>query len=186
MPHIEIVRRHQMPPVQEARFFIVEDLGTEVPSKSVIDGITQDRGNYQQHHQQVHVHAARRGQRAGHEQQRVARQKRRDHQAGLAKYNQEQNRVDPGAVVLDQRLQMLVEVQYKINECRKEFHDAAARNLDDFFGGFFLGAREIFAAQAQPHQQRAADQHRGIDAKADADGQRQRKIMQRLTAEDQH
>ena len=43
---------------------------------------------------------------------------------------------------------------------------------------------ELFARYAQPHDQRRRDQHRRADAEADADGQRQREVVQRFAAED--
>src|SRR5574343_1369326 len=45
---------------------------------------------------------------------------------------------------------------------------------------------ELLARDAQPHDQRAGDQHRGVDAEADADGQRQGEVVQGFAAEDQH
>ena len=48
------------------------------------------------------------------------------------------------------------------------------------------GERKVLAAQAQPHQQRTADEDRGINAEADANGQCQCEVKQRLAAENQH
>jgi Trk-type K+ transport system membrane component len=45
---------------------------------------------------------------------------------------------------------------------------------------------QVFALHAQPAHQRGHHQHRGINAKADADGQRQGEVMQRCAAEQQH
>ena len=44
---------------------------------------------------------------------------------------------------------------------------------------------EILARNAHPHHQRRHDQHRRVDAEADADRQRQREVVQRLAAEEQ-
>ena len=52
--------------------------------------------------------------RAGREEQRVARQDRRDDQAGLGKDDEEDDAVDPGAVRLGQREKVLVDLQDEI------------------------------------------------------------------------
>src|SRR5258708_1314050 len=57
--------------------------------------------------------------------------------------------------------------------------------LDDGLFLLLLGLDEILARDAQPHHQRARNQDRRIYAEQDADGERQRKIVQRLAADDQ-
>ena len=51
---------------------------------------------------------------------------------------------------------------------------------------FLYRLDEVFARDAQPHDQRAGDQDRRVDAEADADGQRQSKVVQGRAAEQQH
>ena len=62
------------------------------------------------------VERAAGGQRARGKEQRIARQKRRDHQPGLREDDEEQDRVDPDAVVRDQFEQVDVDVQEEIDE----------------------------------------------------------------------
>src|SRR5216683_949031 len=47
-------------------------------------------------------------------------------------------------------------------------------------------AHELVALRAEPHDERARDQHRGVDAEADADGEGEREVVQRRAAEDEH
>ena len=70
------------------------------------------------------VHAARRGDRAGDEQQRIAGQERPDDEAGLDEDDDEQQRVDPGAVRGDEVGEMRVEVERDFPLRREKFHDA--------------------------------------------------------------
>ena len=62
----------------------------------------------------------------GDEEQRVARQERRDHEPGLAEHDHEQQRVDPRAVLLQQRREMPVEVDHEVPEEGEELHGRAA------------------------------------------------------------
>ena len=110
--------------VQPARFTVAENPRPDVVPHPVIDGIAQHRGNDQQQHQQVDVHAARRSHGAGDEQQRVTGQERCHHQPGFAEYDQEQDQVDPGAVAGHQRLEMLIQMQDNIHQLREQLHAA--------------------------------------------------------------
>ena len=76
------------------------------------------------------VHATGGRQRPGHEQQGVAGQEGEHHQTGLAEDDQEQDRVDPGAVLGRESRQMHVEVQDDVDECGEEFHCRSAKNAD--------------------------------------------------------
>ena len=63
-------------------------------------------------------------------------------------------------------------------------HEAGFLNHSFLF--LDLDLDELLAGDAHPHHQRAGHQHGGVNAEANADGQRQRKIVQRRAAEDQH
>ncbi|EHD01262.1 hypothetical protein LTSEWAN_3864, partial [Salmonella enterica subsp. enterica serovar Wandsworth str. A4-580] len=57
----------------------------------------------------IEIVGFQRSQRPGDKQQRVARQERRDDQAGFTKQNQKQNSVHPDAVLRDQLRQMHID-----------------------------------------------------------------------------
>jgi hypothetical protein len=57
-----------------------------------------------------------------HEQQRVAWQKRHHHNTGLDKNDQKQQRINPGTIVLHKHFQVLVDVQYKIQQGHQNIH----------------------------------------------------------------
>ncbi len=61
-------------------------------------------------------------QRACDKQQGVARQEGRHHQSGFAEQNQEQNRVNPDAVLSNQLGKVHINVQNKINQKMEELH----------------------------------------------------------------
>ena len=96
----------------------MEDLGAEEAADLVIEGVAEDgRGNQDAHqHEDVHAAFADRRQRAGHEEQRIAGQEGRHDEAGFGEDNDEQDAVDPQAVLLHQQRQMLVEVEDDVHE----------------------------------------------------------------------
>src|ERR1051326_9157001 len=70
------------------------------------------------------LHAARRGERADDEEQRIARKKWRDDEPRFAKNNGEEQRIYPAAVRGDERGEMLVEMDGEVPRRRDEFHAA--------------------------------------------------------------
>ena len=66
------------------------------------------------------IHLPQRGESAGDEEQRIARQERRDHQPGLAEHDDEEQPVHPHAVLLHELAQMHVEVNHEIPQRRRE------------------------------------------------------------------
>ena len=84
----------------------------------VVHAVAENRGANQQEIAHPRVEHAGRAERADREEQRIARQKRRDDQAGLGKDDREQDAVDPGAVLLDELEQVSVEMKDKIDELR--------------------------------------------------------------------
>ena len=68
------------------------------------------------------VHAAHRRQAARSKQQRITGQKRRYHQPGFAKHNQKQNGVNPRPVLGTKILQVLVDVEDKVDNDADKFH----------------------------------------------------------------
>src|SRR5438094_7720298 len=96
--------------------------GANPASDPVVDVVTaQGRGD-QRSADRVNVHAARGGERAGHEQQRIAGKKGRHHQPGFAKHDQKQQPVHPGAVLRDERGEMRIEMDDEVPQLGDEFH----------------------------------------------------------------
>ena len=60
------------------------------------------------------------------------------------------------------------------------------RGSDHGFLLFLLHLHELFAAHAEPHDQRAGDEDGGVDAEADADGEGEGEVVKSFTAEQQH
>ncbi len=109
-------------PVEEARLLPAEHLRPEIMADPVIDVVAENRRRQQHRAQHRDVHAAGGRQRSGDEQQRIAGQERRHHEAGFHEDDQEQDGVDPRAVVGEQHRQMLVQVKHDVDEARDQFH----------------------------------------------------------------
>ena len=65
------------------------------------------------------------------EQQRIAGQERRDDDAGLEKYDQEQQRVDPEAISRCELEEMPVDVQDHVERRHQDIHGAVSPILSD-------------------------------------------------------
>src|SRR5439155_5717349 len=100
----------------------MEDSRTYEAADRVVDGVAEHRRGNQQQREQVHVDAASGGKRTGDEKQGVSGQKRRYDQAGLAKNNDEEQQVNPGAVLLKQYGEVPVEMDELIPTGKKELH----------------------------------------------------------------
>ncbi len=106
-------------PMRTARWSVaVKTLGPIDPADGVVDGVAGERRGRQQAKRGGRTQRAGRGQRAGREQQRVARQKRRHDESGLREDDEEEERVDPGAVGGHEVEQMAVAVKDEIDEGR--------------------------------------------------------------------
>ena len=110
--------------VEEARIFPVEDLGAEQAADLVIDHVAEYGGGEQHADQRPDVHAALTdgSQRTGHEEQGVTGQEGKDHETRFGEDDEEQDAVDPQAILLNQNRQMLVEMQDDVDELREKFH----------------------------------------------------------------
>ena len=91
-------------------------LGPEAGADRVVDGVPQDGGHAEQEEQRPEAEGADAREAAGGEEERVARQEGRDHQARLQEDDQEEDRVGVVAVALDDLRQMLIEVKQEVDE----------------------------------------------------------------------
>src|SRR3989441_4477401 len=96
--------------------------GADPASDPVVDVVAAQRGGDQRAADRVNVHAACGGERAGHEQERIAGEKRRHHQPRFAKHDQKQQPVHPGAVLCDERGEMRIEMDDEVPQLGDEFH----------------------------------------------------------------
>src|SRR6188768_1079272 len=158
---VELLRAVQVRGIEQTRALALEHARADEMADPVVRVVAAERRHDQQREERVHVHRAGRRHGTGDEQQGIAGQKRRDHQPGLAKDDQEQDGVNPRAVVLDQQREVLVEMQDQIDKLRKQLHGGSAwpasgRRLNrraDF--GLLLGLDQVFARDAEPHHDRA-------------------------------
>lgn len=130
MLFVEPVGLVEIAAAENLRVRIAEQLFTEQSANRVIDRIADNGGNHHQRHHQVNVEIVgrQRRQRAGHKQQRVARQERRHHQPGFAEQDQKQNGVDPYAVLGNKLGKVHINVQDKINQKANQFHSRLTLN----------------------------------------------------------
>ncbi len=110
--------------LEEARVF-GEDARADGVADPVIGRIPGHGGQRDHHvqHEDIQGAAAQGGQRAGGEEQRVARQEGRHHEAGLHEDDEEDQPVDPRAELGDQHGQVLIQVQEQIDNVLDELHD---------------------------------------------------------------
>ena len=101
-----------------------EGPGADDPADPIVDRVAEHRGNHQQgqqHHDVERIGVERRH-RPGCEEQRIARQEGRDHEAGLAEDDREQEHVGPRAPDVEDLVQLFVEVEEKIEEGLQGIH----------------------------------------------------------------
>ena len=80
----------------------MEDFRAYEVADRVVDGVAEHRRGDQQQREKVHVDAASGRKRTGDEKQGVSGKKGRHDQASLAKNDDEEQQVNPGAVLLKQ------------------------------------------------------------------------------------
>ncbi|BBG28987.1 regulator of polyketide synthase expression [Zymobacter palmae] len=121
---IERLRAFQMLALEQLGIRVAKQLFTKEMPDGIVDRIPQHSSAQHQQHHQVDVEAVvgTRRQGARHEQQRIAREERCNHQPRFAKQNGEQNSVRPDAVVSDQLGQVNVDMQDKIQQHVKIAH----------------------------------------------------------------
>ena len=90
---------------------------SEQAADPVIAVVAAKRCDDQRQREQLDRQVCSRPQRAGGEQQRVAGQKRGDDEPGLAKDDQEQDQVDPPAVIEQQQAELIVEIPDEFPRC---------------------------------------------------------------------
>src|SRR5690606_23661777 len=94
----------------------------EIMADRVVQRIASDRCDTEAATQQQQIEIALGGEGAGGEQQRIARQKGHDDEAGFDEYDRKQNRVGLHAVVANQLAQMNIDVQNEIDQILHVIH----------------------------------------------------------------
>ena len=90
--------------------------GPDEPADGEVHGIPRERRERQEREAERRVHGAGCTQGAGGEQQRVARQERRDDEPGLGEDDQEEQPVDPDTVGADELEQMAVAMKDEVDD----------------------------------------------------------------------
>ena len=108
--------------VEEARFRVVEDPGSQPRPDRVVDGVPQDGRRAEKEEERPEMEDAEPGEAARGEEERVAGQERGDDQSRLQEDDQEEQGVGGGAVPLDDLGQMLIEVKEEVDEPVDEIH----------------------------------------------------------------
>jgi len=111
--------------VEPARVLPLEHLGPDGATNGVVDLIPQDRGRQQHGHGHGQAHPPRTRQRSHHEEQRIAGEEGHHHQTGFHEHDQEQQRIDPHAVVTHELGQVLVHVQDEVDQEKYDVHGDA-------------------------------------------------------------
>ena len=109
-------------PVEKARILPAKYLRPDIATHRVVGLVACNGGNQQHRHRQRQTQQIGPTQRADNEQQRVARQEGHDDQPGFDKHDQEQQGIDPGAVLGDKGFQVAIHMQDEVNEYKQEVH----------------------------------------------------------------
>ena len=109
---VELMGLVQVALLENLGIGVVEQLLAEEMADHIVAGVAQHRRSEQRQRQKVNIqgHAWQGGYRSGDEKHGIAGKERRDHQSGLAENNQEQNRISPRVIFLDDLDQMLVDM----------------------------------------------------------------------------
>ena len=101
-----------------------EGPGADGPANRIVDRVAEHRGDRQhdQQHDDVDRVRVERCHGPGREEQGIARQKGRDHEAGFAEDDREQEHVGPRAPGKENLVQFLVEVEEEIEEGFQGIH----------------------------------------------------------------
>ena len=91
-------------------------LGPKWRPDGIVELVAQDRRQREQHERQRQADESGARERTDDEQQRVARQEGHDDQAGLDEDDKEQQGIDPGAVAVDEGVQVLVDMEDEIDQ----------------------------------------------------------------------
>src|ERR1700704_5964161 len=119
---IELVRSLEGPLVQESGMRFFGRLAPEQAADPVIAVVAAKRCDDQRQREQLDRHAGGGPERAGSEQQRVARQERGDDEARLAEDGQEQDQIEPSAIVEQQQGELVVEIADELPNRYQEVH----------------------------------------------------------------
>ncbi|MCY1508979.1 hypothetical protein D9M68_433060 [compost metagenome] len=111
----------QVVAAEDLRLGIAEQAFARRSPDHVVEAVAADGRDHQQAAEQPGVHGTAGADGAGDEQQGVAGEERRHHQPGLAEDDQEEDGVDPGPVIGDQKVQVLIKVEDEID--RVEIHE---------------------------------------------------------------
>ena len=113
---------------EHARIRFGKQLFAEILADGEVYRIAYYRRRQEQRGRDMHIHPAQRRHRAGGKQERIARQKGRNHQPGFAKHDEEQNGINPQAVGLGELDEVLVDMQNEINQAGKHGETANRKN----------------------------------------------------------
>ena len=119
---VELVRTLQMLRVEEPGFLPLENLWPQIVTNPVVHGIAQDccHAEDAKHQPDVELSKSREGTRR--EQQRIAREKGRQHQSGFAENHEKEDGVDMRAIVGDQLADVFPQVENGVEKLLQKFH----------------------------------------------------------------
>ena len=107
---------------EEPVFLAREDLGTDEMADPVVSRVPEDGGRAEDNEQPDQVQRFDGGERPGGEQEGIARQKGCHDKPRLQEDDEEQDRVSPQPVGLDQTAQVLVEVKDEVDNALNQVH----------------------------------------------------------------
>ena len=113
---------------EHARIRFGKQLFAEILADGEVGRIADYRRRQQQRGRPMHIHPTQRRHRTGGKQERIARQKGRNHQPGFAKHDEKQDGVNPQPVGLGELNEVLVDMQNEINQAGKHGENRNKKN----------------------------------------------------------
>ena len=160
VPPVELLRPLQVLVLEEP-LVDLEGPRPDPAADRVVHRVTEDRGDRENHEQghEADVLRIQRRHRPGREQQRIAREKGRDHQAGLAEDDGEQHHVGPRSPGGDQGLEVLVHLQENVEKLLEGIHEQSLLRGSD-------------GCNPGPWRRPPGLRMQGVEPQAGCDGQR--------------
>ena len=120
---VKLVRALQMFFIQKARCFTAEHARPDKAANPVISRISANRRGIHNRQQPLQVERSQRRKRARRKQQRIPRQKWKNHETGFAEQHNEQEQISHSAIIANDLAEVLIQMHEEINEAVQKFQE---------------------------------------------------------------
>ena len=129
---VKLLRGNEIVVLEEPPIFLAERLRPDKLADMVIHRVTENRRKRKKEDRRRETKNSDGRKRAKHEYHRIARQKRRHDEAGLAENDDEKQGIHPDPVIGRERAQVRVEMHDKIENAHDELHITSLRESSPY------------------------------------------------------